>query len=744
MRRSLPSTRRLEDVLVDIDAEVSADVSVLVYEFLINTLFPFSVPLVFAHYGYAGCVNRGFIPPPFGGGSVAVTQYFFALLLWLCLVLAIWVWTAPGALGVTEEESVFKTTSVPTIAILLMLHLLRCATIAVKYSFFSETAYAALSAAIQPTVSVNKTLLLYGWANPVKDLDSLYSEMERSARRCNAAATALSLRLPTAAVRTEALWAMRAAVPTFLERDGHRLSDRARAALALVADAVLAEGDGSLQSGGSASDVPAHQEKPGAVESPLRVASGGGDACGGSVELADETGARPPAPLLLEGTGSQVHTTAARPGPARGPAGQGCSSCTRANKPSAGSAVAEAAWKGPATAAVAAAVGKAAAQLGALDLPAKLLAWHWTRLAMHYSSPPWADRLVLLAAGLFSVAPVVVRAALGMAPVGTSAAEVVFMVACVIFSSFHLALDLSYLVVGAVDMMRRRRLESAVASACDPMSRRVMELPDPSAEPFPEGGDVGGDQGEQASQAAGGVAGAALSARPASHRTRQSVAERTESLPSSVLARRLRKEAGRLRLPLSSPENAHSLSIAHAVVRGVGEAFHLRVQAFTIFFGIFVAGLLLFLVVEAMSQAGTIGPRTTAGGFAQAPLVAIASQVSSAIQSAIALVAVTLVLFSQVLVGAAGNSRATVAVSNLRALAVSADAGAALCRDPEEEARLQAAGRALGLVACAESAGQVVRPIRVAGVMASYALSNSLASVLVSGVVAAAGALNLL
>ena len=104
------------------DSKVTANTTVFVYELLINFFFPFSVPLIYCTYGHQACLNRAFLPPPWGNAT-AVTQYITYGFLWLAIVLKAFSHIAPALIGVSVDDpssSVLLSISSPIIAMVLL------------------------------------------------------------------------------------------------------------------------------------------------------------------------------------------------------------------------------------------------------------------------------------------------------------------------------------------------------------------------------------------------------------------------------------------------------------------------------------------------------------------------------------------------------------------------------------------------------------------------------------------------
>lgn len=821
----LTAAEIMADELVRADAEVVADVGVFLYEFFINLLFPFSAPVIWCTVGWTGCQNRMFVPAQ-GRLGPSCIQFWFLAMFWVALGMALATWVQTDAFGALGPGNVFETTSAPVMAIIAMLHALRCATIAVKYAFFGPGPYTRLSSTLVPSEDVKRSLLLGSWADPSADLGVLYSELDRSAARCNLADSCLCAVFPTIHDRADAIWAMRAAIPSFLLRDGHLLPHSDREALQAVADAVEAavirdvagrlasQGAKQATTDGRHSSMPANVGVEIVSSRDLAVAVEGdppAPPCGEDNAVLGPPHGRPLAPAppaeetstLRERSNPLARAESPRE-PTGGVADAGdsprerlvakrramstvdsslalarsssslCGSCAASagwswseRKDGSDEEAMEPSWKGPVTQEVAASVVRAAELLGPAALPAKLMAWHLTRVSMRYALPGWSQKVLLAVSLLFACAPVLVRVLAGLSPMGSSAAEACFMLCCILFSATAFTLDLSYLLVGAVDIARRRRLEAAVASACDPRSGRVFDLAAPtggcratpvlaaaaSARALSTRG-VGSAAGAQAVPSRPPPSTAVAPLTKAGSR-RLSVVSRSAHLPAGLLPARLRKEAGRLRLPMDVPGNPHALAVAHRMVMSLGLAFHLRVQAFTLFFIVFVLGLFLYLVIAAAARAAietaeSAIAATTATQPAVSPVPT--AELAAAAQGGIALVAVAVALFAQILMGASANYATMQKIAYLRTLAARADAAATHAAasdtgDAESRrriARLRAASQALALNATAEDARLLVDPLRVAGVTASYALANSLISVAVSGVIAAMGAARLL
>jgi hypothetical protein len=754
------------------DSKLTANTTVFVYELLINLFFPFSLPFVLCQFGRIAALNRSFLPPPCGD-STAIVQTAIAVLLWVPIVLKALFHFAPAMTGLSPDDpsSVLQSISSPLMLMVLLLHLLRCLTIATKYSFFSPTAYSQINSVLLDKEAIRRTLLLGGWTNPVQDSGWLFSDLERASERYADDMDLLQVRLESAQDRAELLWACRGSLEVFVRRSGHRLSPRV---IGLLTPIVRAMNDDS----------------PPGIVSPLAAIAESDeskDTEGGEWGL-EMTSIRHVSSRSIgqspSSSRSVINPVAlsqpVRVPPVASPTRKGFCSSNKDDPRR---------WKANkevATPAVAAAVAHAADLLSPTDIPARLIAWHLTRVAMKPVVPGWALYSALAAAVLYAIAPSIVRVARGLAPLGDVWSDQLFLVSAALFAVFNMFVSVGYLIVGAVDSLRRRRLMIATANACNARAKRVWDVPRwmndqvakvEGSSPKDSTGMVDSSAKAAAALTLGitvatqstgleELASTVIASSSVRQRRRESL-QRVAHMPARRLAKRLVREASRIRIPMYAPDNAYALMHAHRCANAVGRNFNLRIQAFTIFFVAYVVCLFIYLVISAAFRAETAS--TNLSSVSTENLVVV-SQVT------IALVTCISALFFQVWYGASANLenlRVVANLSNIAALTDSATSGffrainelesAAPLSVPIQlavdsparrsavagslgsfQARLMLTSQAASAVARAENAKIQVDPQLIAGITASYALVNSVGSIALSGLVAALGAVKII
>mgnify|MGYP001041098156 CR=1 FL=1 len=156
----------------------------------------------------------------------------------------------------------------------------------------------------------------------------------------------------------------------------------------------------------------------------------------------------------------------------------------------------------------------------------------------------------------------------------------------------------------------------------------------------------------------------------------------------------------------------------------VGRSYALRIMVFTSFFAVFVLGAVVFLVLTATSMEVAAASNT---------LMAIALACAAQLCFGVAVIA-------QIVQGARANRMSTVhqrTLSQVEALVFEYITSATVPLPPSTRDRLLHVKKAAALVSEAINVEERLRPARVMGIPASYALLGTVASITASGVLAA-------
>ncbi len=150
------------------------------------------MPLILVRHGCAGTRHRGFLP---SRNRIRLENFVYQCSQLGMVVAAITLWRLFD--GVRVQISGFE------LAVCVVIHLVRAATVAIKYAFYTEVEYARMDAPDLTLQEVGDKLILVGWLRPSKLL--LLRELERSIVRTNPRAYDLSITFPDDAAHAQAM-----------------------------------------------------------------------------------------------------------------------------------------------------------------------------------------------------------------------------------------------------------------------------------------------------------------------------------------------------------------------------------------------------------------------------------------------------------------------------------------------------------------------------------------------------------
>jgi hypothetical protein len=430
--------------------QVRCSPRVFCQEFTFNVFGLLSLPLMVPLVSFHGVQNRWFLPVcrrPAAGREDAFSKQPIipccpcirvrsSIALSLHQLFHIGLVIAMNALFMSVTP-MRRSVTIVEIVLANALVLLRAATVAVKYAFFSRAEYNQTMAPPDqlPDSQKRSKLVLGGWLRPDESL--LYLEMERSmARNCPGIDT-MTITFPSDTARLRALSTMVGSLPGYLRNEGPAVPPRCRAFLQRVVDG--AEVDDLLEHDARLLDREVGSEQ-------IRASPAGAlleDRRRSSVETAED-GPR------LESTTSRVLPRAAARAAKIPP-----------SKP------------------------ELYDQRGLATVPSKLVLWHQV-LSAHGMplSSPWFQLVPQVCGGLFAALPTILRLSLGGLPMMVrdwgNPMEIALLVVTVMVSSINARITLSFCMLGAWDLWRRLEAQKALYRLIDPRSSLTVEMHDAS------------------------------------------------------------------------------------------------------------------------------------------------------------------------------------------------------------------------------------------------------------------------
>ena len=187
-----------------LDARVAFRAAPFLEELLYNGLLHLSLPLVLWRHGVAGARHRLFLPM---AGAVMLGPFVLQAVYLLFAGAALAPWCLSGL--VRARVSGFE------VAAMLLLHMARAATVAIKYGFYTEAEYERVDAPDLTVTEISSKLMLAGWLFP--SIGLLHQELDRSIARTDPRGSSLRLVFPDEASRAAAMAALAEYVPEYRE-----------------------------------------------------------------------------------------------------------------------------------------------------------------------------------------------------------------------------------------------------------------------------------------------------------------------------------------------------------------------------------------------------------------------------------------------------------------------------------------------------------------------------------------------
>ncbi|KAA0162007.1 hypothetical protein FNF28_04878 [Cafeteria roenbergensis] len=561
----LDDWRGLELLIRQIDAEVSFKPQVFVQELVFNVFGLLSLPLMVALVSWRGVFHRWFLCTCQRPEGVAEDEVFTAAPLfpwWPCccrtragnaaafqqgghlvLVLAMnslfayFVCTGL-AVGITNVEVVLAN----------VLVLLRAATVASKYSFFSVAEYTqTIKAPVEAWSDQRKLekLVLGGWLSPSSQL--LYTELERAAVRNSPELDTLTVTFPSDGARLAALERLKESIPAFLRNESAVLHPRCVAFLR----AVVA---------GECVEEILHEDARRAT----RLCS--------QREQAEKAAPSPGDPH----SGGQSQATAEAEG--------GVLAMSRGDNDTLMSAAsADSAWEDSSDE-----TPILYDTMGMATLPAKLFAWHVARKSHREASTlgalaPAATCIIGL---VFALSPFVTRAVLSgsfaKSVLGMSVLETSLTLLVMFISFTNLRITVSFCALGILDLVRRFDAQVMLHRLLDVRSPLTLQMHDATVRSA--GGTFLHAMGLVASQDGGAL------------ESSISPAAATWLSPAEAHTQ-VERRVDHLRLPAFYPSNLIAWMHLRNTIADLGRSYGMRIQLYTAFFAILVAAIVVAQVI---------------------------------------------------------------------------------------------------------------------------------------------------